>query len=128
MRRIIAAALAPAAALSIALAAAAPAGAEMTLKQFRNYSAMPGGGPLLRSYLSGLRDGLVMLQDMLEARHGVEPTFCPQGDAITKGTGFEELLHRELADPSHGKPWPADMQMSRIVTRVLQAEFPCRTF
>lgn len=128
MRRVLAAAFALAAASSTNLAAPTPAHAEMTLKQFRNYSAMPGGGPLVRSYLSGLRDGIVMLQNVLESRHDVDPTFCPKGDVIMKGTGFEELLHRELADPSHGDRWPGDMQMARIVTVVLQTEYPCRTY
>jgi hypothetical protein len=107
---------------------ALPVRAEMTLKQFRNYAAMPGGSSLLRSYMGGLRDGIVMLQDVLESQGKAEPTFCPEGDEIRKGSHFEDLVLREITNPSRDEPWPADIQMSRVVTLVLQAEYPCRTY
>lgn len=106
----------------------APAQADMTLDQFRNYMAMPGGDSLLRSYLAGLRDGIVELQDVLEEDHDVDPTFCPAGDELHHGTRFEEVLFAEIAEPTSGEPWPEDIQMSRLVTEVLQVKFPCRTY
>lgn len=104
-----------------------PAEAKMTLKQFRDYSAMPGGGTLVRSYISGLRDGVVMLQRELEER-GVEPTFCPGDIDLMEGKRFENILLREIETPSRGEPWPEDIQMGRLVTLALQSAFPCRTY
>ncbi len=115
-------------ALLFCLALALPAQAKMTLEQYRNYSAMPGGGTLVRSYLSGLRDGIVMLQQLLEERHDVRPTFCPGETDLLKGTRFEDMLQRELANPTRGEPWPEDMQMGRLVTLALQDAYPCRTY
>lgn len=115
-------------AIAIALALAPPASADMTLKQFRNYSAMPGGGSLVRSYLAGLRDGIVMLQDVLESQGEAEPTFCPRGDELKQGTRFEDVLLKTIRNPPDDEPWPADIQMSRLATLALQAEFPCRTY
>lgn len=115
-------------ALTLPFLLAAPAQADMTLKQFRNYSAMPGGGSLVRSYLAGLRDGIVMLQDVLETQGEAEPTFCPRGDELKQGTRFEDILMGAIRNPPREEPWPADIQMSRLATLALQAEFPCRTY
>lgn len=110
-----------------ALLAAPPARADMTLEQFRNYSAMPGGSTLVRSYLSGLRDGMIGLQANL-AEQNIEPTFCPDGNELRTGTTFEETVYRELDDPSSGEPWAADTQMSTVVAVALQQAYPCRTY
>ena len=121
-------ALPVAAALALATTlAATPARADMTLEQFRNYSAMPGGSTLVRSYLSGLRDGMIGLQANLE-RNKVPPTFCPDGDEIRTGTTFEETVFAEINDPSSGEPWAADTQLSTVVAVALQEAYPCRTY
>ncbi len=107
---------------------AVPAQADMTLNQFRNYSTMPGGTPLVRSYLGGLRDGIVEYQDALAEHQDVAPTFCPDGDELAQGTRFEEVLLGEIADPSSGEAWAGGIQMSRIAVHALQQAFPCESY
>jgi hypothetical protein len=109
------------------LAAATPASAGMSLKQFRNYAAMPGGAPLIRSYLSGIRDGMIGLQTNL-TEQGLEPTFCPVEEDITTGTTFEETVMREINQPARGEPWPADTQLATVVAAALQTSYPCETY
>jgi len=109
------------------LAAASPAEAGMSLKQFRNYAAMPGGAPLIRSYLSGLRDGMIGLQTNLTEQGG-EPTFCPVEEDITTGTTFEETVMREIEQPASGEPWPGDTQLATVVAVALQSNYPCETY
>ena len=109
------------------LAVAPPASAGMSLKQFRNYAAMPGGAPLIRSYLSGIRDGMIGLQTNL-TEQGREPTFCPVEEDITTGTTFEETVMREINQPSSGEPWPADTQLATVVAEALQTSYPCETY
>jgi len=116
-----------AAAVLAAVLSATPARADMTLQEFRNYSAMPGGGTLVRSYLSGLRDGMIGLQDNLAA-NDVARTFCPDGDEISTGTTFEETVLREIEQPSSGEAWSADTQLSTVVAVALQEAFPCTTY
>lgn len=114
-------------AAGLALVAAAPAHAGMSLKQFRNYAAMPGGAQLVRSYLSGLRDGMIGLQANL-TEQGLEPTFCPVEEDITTGTTFEETVMREINRPANGEPWPADTQLATVVAAALQTSYPCETY
>ena len=123
------AAVLPALALAavMTLAAATPASAGMSLKQFRNYAAMPGGAPLIRSYLSGIRDGMIGLQTNL-TEQGLEPTFCPVEEDITTGTTFEETVMREINQPARGEPWPADTQLATVVAAALQTSYPCETY
>ncbi len=109
------------------LAAATPVSAGMTLKQFRNYAAMPGGAPLIRSYLGGIRDGMIGLQTNL-SEQGAEPTFCPVEEDITTGTTFEETVMREINQPASGEPWPADTQLATVVATALQTSYPCETY
>lgn len=109
------------------LAAVTPASAGMSLKQFRNYAAMPGGAPLIRSYLSGIRDGMIGLQTNL-TEQGLEPTFCPVEEDITTGTTFEETVMREINQPARGEPWPADTQLATVVAAALQTSYPCETY
>jgi hypothetical protein len=109
------------------LAAATPATAGMSLKQFRNYAAMPGGAPLIRSYLSGIRDGMIGLQTNL-MEQGLEPTFCPVEEDITTGTTFEETVMREINQPADGQPWPGDTQLATVVAAALQTSYPCETY
>lgn len=116
-----------AAALAVATLAAPPAHADMTLEQFRNYSGMPGGGPLVRSYLSGLRDGMLGLQAKLEDSD-IPPSFCPDGDELRTGTTFEETVLNEIENPSHGQGWAADTQLSEVVVVALQEAYPCQTY
>lgn len=111
----------------VTLATATPASAGMSLKQFRNYAAMPGGAPLIRSYLSGIRDGMIGLQTNL-TEQGQEPTFCPVEEDITTGTTFEETVMREINQPSSGEPWPADTQLATVVAAALQTSYPCETY
>ncbi|MBK1697964.1 hypothetical protein [Rhodovibrio salinarum] len=99
----------------------------MSLKQFRNYAAMPGGAPLIRSYLSGLRDGMIGLQTNL-SEQGLEPTFCPLEEDITTGTTFEETVMREINQPADGQPWPGDTQLATVVAAALQNAYPCETY
>ncbi|MBK1668614.1 hypothetical protein CKO28_11290 [Rhodovibrio sodomensis] len=114
-------------AVALALANAAPAEAGMSLKQFRNYAAMPGGAPLIRSYLSGIRDGMIGLQTNL-SEQGLEPTFCPVEEDITTGTTFEETVMREINQPARGEPWPGDTQLATVVAAALQSSYPCETY
>lgn len=107
---------------------AIPAQADMTLGQFRNYVSMPGGDSLVRSYLGGLRDGLMMYQAVLKEQQGVAATFCPDGNELKQGTRFEDILFAEISEPSTGEPWPGDIQMARLATLALQAEFPCESY
>lgn len=120
--------LAASALAATVLTAAPPANADMTLKQYRNYSAMPGGATLVRSYLSGLRDGMIGLQDNLDRNEIAPRTFCPEGRELRTGTTFEETVLQEIAEPSSGKPWPADTQLSEVVAVALQETFPCTTY
>jgi hypothetical protein len=118
----------PALALAGALTlTAAPADAGMSLKQFRNYAAMPGGAPLIRSYLSGIRDGMIGLQTNL-TEQGLEPTFCPVEEDITTGTTFEETVMREINQPASGEPWAGDTQLATVVAAALQTNYPCETY
>jgi hypothetical protein len=112
---------------ALMLTAAAPAEAGMSLKQFRNYAAMPGGAPLIRSYLSGIRDGMIGLQTNL-TEQGLEPTFCPVEEDITTGTTFEETVMREINQPARGEPWPGDTQLATVVAAALQTSYPCETY
>ena len=111
----------------LTLTAVTPADAGMSLKQFRNYAAMPGGAPLIRSYLSGIRDGMIGLQTNL-SEQGREPTFCPVEEDITTGTTFEETVMREINQPASGEPWPGDTQVATVVAAALQASYPCETY
>ena len=118
----------PAAALASALlVAAVPAEAGMSLKQFRNYAAMPGGAPLIRSYLSGIRDGMIGLQTNL-MEQGEQPSFCPDAEDITTGTTFEETVMREIEQPSSGEPWAGDTELATVVAAALQTSYPCDTY
>ena len=112
---------------ALTLTAAAPADAGMSLKQFRNYAAMPGGAPLIRSYLSGIRDGMIGLQTNL-TEQGLEPTFCPAEEDITTGTTFEETVMREINQPASGEPWAGDTQLATVVAAALQTSYPCETY
>lgn len=112
---------------ALTLTAATPAEAGMSLKQFRNYAAMPGGAPLIRSYLSGIRDGMIGLQTNL-SEQGREPTFCPVEEDITTGTTFEETVMREINQPASGEPWPGDTQVATVVAAALQTSYPCETY
>jgi hypothetical protein len=117
-----------AALIAAGLGAAGPARADMTLEEFRNYSAMPGGGVLVRSYMSGLRDGMIALQANLSDNAVADPTFCPDPGTIETGTTFEETVFAEIQDPTGGEPWPADTQLSAIVAVALQQAYPCTTY
>lgn len=112
---------------AVMLASATPANAGMSLKQFRNYAAMPGGAPLIRSYLSGIRDGMIGLQTTL-SEQGLEPTFCPVDEDITTGTTFEETVMREINQPASGEAWPGDTQLATVVAAALQTSYPCETY
>ena len=112
---------------AMTLTTAAPVEAGMSLKQFRNYAAMPGGAPLIRSYLSGIRDGMIGLQTNL-TEQGLEPTFCPVEEDITTGTTFEETVMREINQPARGEPWPGDTQLATVVAAALQTSYPCETY
>jgi hypothetical protein len=112
---------------ALALTPAVPAEAGMSLKEFRDYAAMPGGAPLIRSYLSGIRDGMIGLQTNL-IEQGLKPTFCPVEDDITTGTTFEETVLREINRPSSGEPWPADTELATVVAKALQTRYPCETY
>ena len=111
----------------LTLTAVTSADAGMSLKQFRNYAAMPGGAPLIRSYLSGIRDGMIGLQTNL-SEQGREPTFCPVEEDITTGTTFEETVMREINQPASGEPWPGDTQVATVVAAGLQTSYPCETY
>jgi len=119
----------PAAALAgtLLVAAAAPAEAGMSLKQFRNYAAMPGGAPLIRSYLSGIRDGMIGLQTNL-MEQGRQPSFCPDTEDITTGTTFEETVMREIEQPSSGEAWSGETELATVVAAALQTSYPCDTY
>lgn len=116
-----------AAGLFAASLAGTPAEAGMTLEEFRNYAGMQGGGPLIRSYLSGLRDGIIGLQKTLAASD-VAPTICPEGDELTRGNSFEQTVLNEINNPSSGERWAGDTQLSTVVAVALQQAYPCETF
>jgi hypothetical protein len=111
----------------LALAAITPAQAGMSLKEFRNYAAMPGGAPLIRSYLSGIRDGMIGLQTNL-MEQGLPPTFCPSQEDITTGTTFEKTVMQEINQPASGRPWPGDTELATVVATALQNSYPCETY
>jgi hypothetical protein len=113
---------------ALGLSTAPDARADMTLEEFREYSAMPGGGVLVRSYMSGLRDGMIALQANLSDHEVADPTFCPDPGEIETGTTFEETVFAEIEEPTGGKPWPADTQLSEVVAVALQEAYPCRTY
>lgn len=116
------------AAAFVLLLPAMPAQADMTLSQFRNYSSMPGGSSLVRSFLGGVRDGIMMHQTMLGEQQTLAPTICPDDEALEAGTLFEETLFNEIANPSSGEPWPEDIRMSRLAVHALQEAFPCESY
>jgi hypothetical protein len=126
-RRLILLAGGLAAALAVPALTAGPARAGMTLEKFRQYAGMPGGAQLVRSYLSGIRDGMIGLQTNL-VEQGLEPTFCPVSEDITTGTTFEQTVMREINQPTRGEPWPGDTQLASVVAAALQNAYPCETY
>jgi hypothetical protein len=68
------------------------------------------------------------LQANLSDHEVADPTFCPDPGEIETGTTFEETVFAEIEEPTAGKPWPADTQLSAVVAVALQQAYPCRTY
>lgn len=115
----------------LAVMAAAPARAELTLQQYLNYRGTPQGEERLDAYLNGLRDALAMFEDYERAAGAlsgakqarVQSLYCIPDSVSLNPELLRSLLDRDL-ERYRGQA-PAKLAVGDSILNGLTETFPC---
>jgi hypothetical protein len=115
------------AAVCLSIMGALPLRAQFTVKDYREFSVTENGKLLVKTYVKGLGEGMMIAN--LEAKKKKGTLYCaPQNLAVTPDN-YLNILERQIKDI--GVTMPAakvdDLPLSILLMRGLQQTFPCQT-
>jgi len=111
--------------LSVLLCASTAAQAQdtLTLGVYKQYSK--SGGDVMRNYLSGLRDGIVIYDTYAGKYLHAQKHICSDGQGLDADK-FKAVLDAQIEEGgADGKAWPDDIPLQAVAIFALLKVYPC---
>ena len=99
--------------------------AALDLKWYRHSKSLPEAQEHVESYISGLRDGIILLDAYRHRFENINEKFCTSGKGLSAANTIA-LVDLEIAALPNGKPYPEDIPIVFILIKALERFAPCK--